>query len=347
MRAEILAIAESASAPTFGNTVEALEGAGRAYDRVTTLFSIYTSAMNTSEIQALEREWSPKFASLHDEIVQNQKLFQRLETLYERRNELNLDEEQKRLLWVHYTNFVRSGAKLDSTKKTQLSRLNQELAQLYTQFSQNLLADEEQHSLVLTKEEELAGLPESFRRGVAQDGKWVIRNTRSSMEPFLTYSGRRDLREKGWRMWVSRGDNGDATDNNKIASRVLVLRAQRAKLLGYPTHAHWQLENAMAKNPDNAMELMLKVWKPAVARVREEVADMEAIAGHSIEPWDYRFYAEKVRKQKYDLDASEIKPYLQLENMRKAQFWAAQKLFGLTFTRGRRPARLPHRCDHL
>ena len=286
---------------------------------------------------------APKLAAFDDQITQNETLFKRIEAVYEAREKSGLTPEQQRLAWLYYTNFVRAGAKLDPVAKKRLSEINQQLATLYTKFSQNVLADENEGQLVIADAADLAGLPESVRAGAAQvaesrgkKGQWVIANTRSSVEPFLTYSDRRDLREKVWRMFVNRGDNGDATDNNAIIGEILQLRAERAKLLGYETHAHWRLENSMAKNPARAMELMEAVWTPAVARVREEVADMQAIAdkegaGIKIEPWDYRYYAEKVRKAKYDLDETEITPYLQLENLREGMFYMAKELFGFHF----------------
>ncbi len=336
-RQELEAIAKAPEPPTFENTVAAFEDSGRELTKAYTMFGIFTSTLNDEEVRAIDREWSPKFAAFKDEIIQNRDLFRRLETVCQNRD--NLTPEQKRLTWLFYTDFVRSGAQLDEAQKAELSKINQRLAELFTQFSQNQLADEESHYLLIDSEDQLTGLPQSLIDAAAaaandktHQGKWVIRNTRSSMEPFLVYSEVRPLRETGWRMWVGRGDNGDENDNNEIASEVLVLRAQRAKLLGYETHAHWRLENTMAKTPDKAMELMLKVWKPAVARVREEVADMQALAGDiTIEPWDYRHYAEKVRKQKYDLDEAAIKPYLQMEKLKDGQFWAAEQLFGLRF----------------
>ena len=264
--------------------------------------------------------------------------------MYASPEKAKLTAEQQRLAWRRYTTFVRAGAKLDGPSKKRLSEINQRLASLYTTFSQNVLADEEGYVLYLDKEADLAGLPDSFRTGAAaaaeakgQKGKWAVTNTRSSVEPFLTYSTRDDLREKVWTSFVNRGDNGDAHDNNKLITEVLRLRAERAKLLGYATHAHWRLENAMAKTPERATALMEEVWKPAVARVHEEVADMQAIADKSgakrkIAPWDYRYYAEKVRKAKYDLDENEVKPYLQLEKLREGMFWVAGELLGFVFT---------------
>lgn len=342
-RAEIKKIAENPAAPTFANTIAALENAGRTYSRVTTLFGVYTSTMNTKEVQGIEREWRPKFAAFSDEITQNEKLFKRIQAVYNVREKSNLTPEQQRLSWLYYTQFVRSGAQLGKTQKAQLSKYNQRLAQLYTQFSQNVLADEENFQLTLEKPDDLKGLPASITEPAAalakekgQPGKWMIANTRSAMEPFLTYSDRRDLREKGWRMWTSRGDTGGKTDNNSVVSEILSVRAKRAKLQGFPTFAHYRLEPQMAKTPENAMKLMMQVWPAAVARVKEEVADMQAVANKegaaiTIEPWDYRYYSEKVRKDKYDLDEAEIKPYFQLEKLRGGLFYMAERLYGFRF----------------
>ena len=341
--AEIDRIANDPAPPTFENTIAAQERAGRALDRVGTLYSVYGNTMSTPDYQAVEREMAPKLAAFSDQITQNPKLFARIKAVYDARETSGLTPEQKRLGWFYYNNFVRAGAQLDDAAKKRLSEINQRLAALYTSFGQNVLGDENEYVLVLDKEADLAGLPESLRASAAaaadsrgHKGKWAVLNTRSSMEPFLTYSDRRDLREKVWRTYYSRGDNGDARDNNKIITEVLQLRAERARLLGYETHAHWRLENAMAKTPERAQLLMEAVWPPAVARVKEEVADMQAIADKegakiAIEPWDYRYYAEKVRKAKYDLDENEVKPYLQLEKLREGMFYVAGELFGFRF----------------
>ncbi|HEU0091988.1 MAG TPA: M3 family metallopeptidase, partial [Vicinamibacteria bacterium] len=326
--AEIDKVANDPAPPTFENTIVGLERSGRVLDRVSNIFGIYSSTMSTPDFQKVEEEMAPKLAAFSDQITQNEKLFKRIAAVYDAREKGTLTPEQKRLVWLDYTNFVRAGAKLDAAAKKRMSEINQRLASLYTKFSQNLLADETDYVLFLDKESDLAGLPDSLRSAAAaaaeqrgQKGKWAITNTRSSMEPFLTYSDRRDLREKVWKTYYSRGDHGDAHDNNAIITEILKLRAERAKLLGFQTHAHWRLENTMARTPERAMQLMEAVWKPAVARVREEVADMQAIADKEgakikIEPWDYRYYAEKVRKAKYDLDQNEVKPYLQLEKLR-------------------------------
>lgn len=341
---EIDRIAKNPAAPNFENTIVALERAGHTFDRVTTVYGVFGSTMNGPEFQVVQREMAPKLAAFGDQISQNEALFKRIEAVYNSPEKAKLTSEQQRLVWLNYVNFVRAGAKLGPDAKARLSQINQELAGLFTKFSQNVLAEEDGQTIVLKSEADLAGLPQSVRDAAAaaavtkkQPGAWVINNTRSSIDPFLTYSDKRDLREQAWRMFINRGDNGDEHDNNAIITQILQLRAERAKLLGFPTHAHWRLENAMAKTPENAMELMMQVWKPAVARVHEEVADMQALADKAgakikIEPWDYRYYAEKVRKARYDLDQNEVKEYLQLEKLREGIFWVAGELFNFNFT---------------
>ena len=341
--AEIDAIATSPEAPTFDNTIAALERAGRSLDRVGTIYGVYSSSLSTQEFQALERRMAPRLAAHRDRIVQNEPLFRRIEALYNSPDKARLTAEQQRVIWLRYTNLVLAGARLGPEEKKQVAAINQRLATLFTNFSQNVLSDEEHNYVVLESEADLAGLPGGFLTSAASaaaerdmPGKWVVLNTRSSVEPFLTYSTRRDLRRRVFDSFVNRGDEGDTHDNNAIITEILALRAQRAKLLGFETHAHWRLQNTMAKTPERTLELMEAVWTPAVARVREEVADMQAIADAegadvTIEPWDYRYYAEKVRKARYDLDENEIKPYLQLDSMRDAMFWAAGQLYGLQF----------------
>jgi len=344
--AEVERIAANPAPPTFENTLAALERSGDALERVSTVYGIWSSNLNTPEFQKVESEMAPRMAAFRDQITQNEALFRRIQAVYEARERSGLTPEQQRLAWLYHTNFVRAGARLDAPAKARLSAINQQLAGLFTRFGQNVLGDENEGTLVLRSEAELAGLPESLKAAAAaagtarnQPGTWIITNTRSSVDPFLTYSERRDLREKAWRMFVSRGDNGGERDNNALIRDILRLRAERAKLLGYPTHAHWRLENAMAGTPERAMELMQAVWTPAVARVRQEVADMQALASREggarikIEPWDYRFYQEKVRKERYDLDQNQVKPYLQLDRLREGMFWVAGELFGFQFTR--------------
>jgi peptidyl-dipeptidase Dcp len=341
--AEIERIAADPAAPTFENTLAALERSGRALDRVARVYGIWASNLTTPEFQAVEREMAPKLSAHSDRILQNEALFRRIEAVYTSPEKERLTPEQQRLAWRYYTNYVRAGAKLDAPAKARVAAINQRLSTLFTRFNENLLADENERFLVLESEAELAGLPRSARDAAAAaavakglPGKWVISNTRSSIDPFLVYADRRDLRERAWRMFVDRGDMGGEHDNNAVVAEILALRAERAKLRGYPTHAHFRVENAMAKTPERAMELMEAVWRPAVARVREEVADMQARARaegatFQIQPWDYRYYAEKVRKERYDLDQNAVTPYLQLERLREGMFWVAGELFGFDF----------------
>ncbi|QQS33381.1 MAG: M3 family metallopeptidase [Acidobacteriota bacterium] len=341
---EIDAITRVRSAPTFQNTIVPLERAGDMLDRVGTVYGIWSANMSTKEFAAVQSEMAPKLAAHSDKITQNEALFKRIEAVYNSPRKKRLTPEQQRLVWLYHNNFIRSGAKLSAEGKARLAAINQQLAGLFTKFSQNLLGDENELFVKLEKEDDLAGLPQSLRDAAAaaaaskgMKGAWLIRNTRSSVDPFITYSDRRDLREEVWKMFVNRGDNGDARDNNSIITQVLKLRVERAKLLGFSTHAHWRLENAMAKTPENAMKLMERVWPAAIARVKEEVADMQALANKEgtdikIEPWDYKYYMEKVRKDKFDLDENEIKPYMQLDKLREAMFMVAGELFDMTFT---------------
>jgi len=342
-RKEITSLTSRKIAPSFKSVVEALEDSGRPLGRAQNLLGVYTAGMNDKAMQAVETELAPVLAAFGDEIIQNTALFQRLKAVYDGRGEARLKPEQIRLVETHYARFARQGAALDAPGKARLAEINQRLAALFTTFRQNQLGDEEEHTLVVETEAELAGLPETVKASAAEAakerglaGKWVFTNTRSSMEPLLALAGSRALREKGWRMWVNRGNNGDARDNNKVATEILRLRAERAKLLGYPTHAHWIVEDNMAGTPEAAMALVMRVWKAAVARAREEVADMQRVAdaeggGFKIEPWDYRHYAEKVRKAKYDIDQNEVKAHFQLEKMVEGMFWAAGRVYGLRF----------------
>ncbi len=341
--ADVERIASDPAPPTFDNTIAALERAGKALERVGALYGVHTSTMNDDAMQAIERAMAPRLAALDDRIVQNGPLFRRIAAVYEARETSGLTPEQKRLAWLLYTTFARAGAKLDPAAKARLCDVHQRLAALYTTFAQNVLAEEDTQSVLLEHESELAGLPPALRDAAAavaaaagKPGAWAIANTRSSVDPFLAASTRRDLRERVWRMFVSRGAGGGAHDNHAIVAEILRLRAERATLLGYATHAHWRLEDSMARTPERAMALLEAVWGPAVARVREEVADMQAVAdaegaGLRIAPWDYLHYADKVRKSKYDLDPDEVKPYLQLERLREAMFWVAGRLFGFAF----------------
>jgi peptidyl-dipeptidase Dcp len=343
---DIAAIAENPEPANFDNTIVALEKAGRALNRLESLFFVYTSNLNLGPIPDIEKVVVPKLSEHEDSIYQNEKLFARIAAVYhsdEMKNK-TLNLAQRRLVDDRYKTFLRKGAKLSASDKVKLSQMNTRLARLFTDFSQNVLEDEKGYVTWIENKADLAGLPESTISAMAsaakerdnKNGNWAVTNTRSSMDPLLTYADNRKLREQVWRKYYNRGDNGDKHDNNKIIAEILGIRAARAKLLGYETHAHWRMEPTMAKDPQKAMDLIMKVWPKALARVKEEVADMQKIADQegariSIEPWDYRYYAEKVRKAKYDLDSQAIKPYLQLDKLREAMMWAAGQLYGLQF----------------
>ncbi|HWM88719.1 MAG TPA: M3 family metallopeptidase, partial [Kofleriaceae bacterium] len=340
--AEVEAIATDPAPPTFKNTIGAMENAGRHQDRAEVLFGVWTDNLNTPEVQAVDREWAPKVAATSDKITFNEKLFARLSAVHAARESAGLTAEQKRLLERTYDDFVRAGAKLDAEQKQRLGQINQELAVSFSDFGNKVLADENTW-IVIEKQSDLAGLDPGLRasyKAAADErglkGKWAVVNTRSSVDPFLRSSSRRELREKVWKAFKNRGDNGGENDTNATIAKIVKLRAERAKLLGFPSHAHWRMADTMAIDPKKAQELMTRVWPAAVARVKEEVADMQAIARKgggkiAIEPWDYLYYSEKVRKAKYALDENQLKPYFELNNMITASFWMAEQLYGLSF----------------
>ena len=339
-KAEFEAMLEAPEPITFENTITASELSGEKIGRLFSIWGVHSSNLSNPEVRKIQAEWEPKVSAFFSELTLDARYFQRVKYLYDQRANLNLDPKQMRLLERTYDNLVRNGALLDAGKKAQVIGIETDLAKKFSAFSEKVLADEETY-ILLTDEADLAGLPASFvaamQAAAKSKGKpgWAVVNTRSAVQPFLENSTRRDLREKIWRAFTRRGDNGNANDTNATIAEILKLRQQRAEILGFPTHAHYRMADTMAKEPDRAMELMMKVWPAAVARVRQEVADMQAIANAdnvTIEPWDYRFYAEKVRKAKYDLDQEAIKPYFQLDNMVAAMFDAAGKLYGMSFT---------------
>ena len=343
--AEVAAIADDPAPPTFVNTIAALEDAGRPLAKVASNFYTLSGTMSDEAIRALEHDISPRLAAHYDSIHLNPKLSARVAAVNAaaQAGTAGLSPEEVRVAERYHIQFVRGGAELDDAGKTRMAEINQRLASLYTTFSHNELADEEDNHLLLESRDELAGLPDSMisaSAAAAADkgfaGRWLIANTRSAMEPFLTFSTRRDLRVHGWRMWTRRGDNGDANDNKAAIREILALRAERARLLGYATHADFQLADNMARTPQAALDLIAAVWKPAVKAAEADRDDfqtmIEAEGGNfKLAPWDWRYYAEKARKARYDIDESEVKPYLQLDRMREAVFWCAGRLFGLTF----------------
>ena len=336
---EIDAIADNPAPPTFANTIEALERAGSVHSRVGSIFGTWSSSMSSEEFQKVEAEWSPKLAAAGDEIALNAKLFARVDAVMNGPEKAGLTPEQQRLLWRTHNGFVLAGARVREADKPRLAEVNQRLATLYTSFQQKVLADENAWTVVAT-EGELAGVPADLKAGFKAAAAeknvpgWIVMNTRSSVDPFLTYASNRGLREKVWRKFKNRGDNGDANDTNATIAEIMPLRAEKGRLLGFPTFAHWKLADKMAATPERAQALMQRVWEPCKARIAEEVRDMQAIAdreraGIRIEPWDYLYYGEKVRKAEFDLDQNELKPYFELNKMIEASHYMAKRLYNL------------------
>lgn len=344
-RAAHAAIAANPEAPSFANTIEAMEGADAALDRVAGVFFNLAGSDSNTAREALQRDLSPKLSAYSSEIINNRALFQRIETLWAQRDSLGLSAEQARVLMLYRRMFVRAGAALEGADATRLTQVKSRLASLGTQFTQNLLADERDWMMVL---DDLAGLPDfviATARAAAQDrGRdgHVITLNRSLIVPFLQFSTRRDLRKTAFDAWVARGANGGATDNRAIAAEVLALRAERADLLGYDTFARYKLETEMAGTPEAVRALLMQVWQPARAKAQADAVRLAALLradGHAgpLQPWDWRFYAERLRRAEHDLDESALKPYLSLDNMIAAAFDCAQRLFGLEF----RPLDIP------
>ena len=340
---EIATIAKQRTAPTFRNTVDALERSGRLLDRVGSVFFNLSGTDTSPEIQEIERKMAPRLAMHSMRIYQDARLFKRVARLMDRRARLDLSEEQLRVLERYHRAFLKSGAQLKVGAKKRLAAIAERLAKLATKFNQNVLADEQTFLLVLDASD-LAGLPDALRAAAAQmasarglPGKYAISLSRSSIEPFLQFSARRDLREKAFHAWISRGANGGKTDNRQLVAAILSLRAERARLLGFASAADATLEFSMAKTPEAVRGLLMEVWRPARARALEERDALQTTitaAGDNFKlaAWDWRYYAEKVRKAKFEIDAAEIKPYLQLENMIAAAFDVARRLFGITAT---------------
>ena len=314
--AEIDAIVTNTDAPTFENTIAALERAGRALDRVERMFGVARESVTNPAYQALEREWQPKLAAAADAILFTPGLFTRISAVRASLEGSNLEPDQRRLVTRIYEHFVRGGARLNATDKQRLSDINQQLASRFAEFRAKVLADENTSTVV--------------------DGGEAIVNTRSSVDPFLASSPRRDLREIVWKKFKSRGDNRDENDTTSTITDIVRLRAERARLLGFASHAHWRMEDTMAADPETAQTFLLKIWPSVVARVKAEVVEMQKIADRedppiTIEPWDFLYFAEKVRKARYDLDEAEIKPYFALDNMVAAALWSAERRFDIAF----------------
>ena len=342
--AEIDAIAGNADAPTFANTIIALEIAGDDLSRVSSLFWNKAGADTNAAIQSLEREIAPKMSRHYSKIGMNAALFARIDALWEQREALGLTKEEGRVLERHWKGFVRSGAKLPKAEQERLAAINEELAGLGAKFGQNVLGDEKSWNLLLSSDDELAGLPDFLRDAMAgaarehgADGKFAVTLSRSIIEPFLTFSERRNLREQAFKAWVARGENGGETDNRGTVKRTLELRKEKSGLLGYANFADYKLDNTMAKTPEAVNGLLGQVWEKAVARANEEEAELASVIAaegknHEVMPWDWRHYAEKLRAQKFNFSEAELKPYLQLEKIIEACFDVAERLFGIRAT---------------
>ncbi|HWV82013.1 MAG TPA: M3 family metallopeptidase [Hyphomicrobiaceae bacterium] len=342
-KAEVEKILSNKASPTFANTIAAMEKAGALLTRVLRVFYNLTSADTNPELQAIERDIAPILSQHHTAIALDPRFFARVDTIFQRGKRQKLDAEQRRVLERTHSSLVRAGAQLDAEAKKRMAEINARLATLGTTFSQNVLADEQSYKLVLESEADLAGLPDFVRAAAKRagddlglPGKYVITLARSSIESFLQFSTRRDLREAAFAAWIRRGEGGGDHDNRAVATEILGLRAERAHLLGFKTFAKFRLEDAMAKTPEAVRGLLDEVWSAAVKKAGEERAMLQRMieregGNFQVEAWDWRHYAEKVRKAEFDLDEGEIKPYLQLDRMIEAAFDTATRLFGLTF----------------
>jgi peptidyl-dipeptidase Dcp len=342
-RVDIEKIVNNKSEPTFINTIEEYDKAGKLLRNVSEVFFSQSSANTNDSLQKIEVDVSPLLSAYQDEILLNEGLFKRVKVVYDNQEKYNLDPEQKFLLDNLYKSFVRNGANLSKQDQDTLKVLNQKLSVLTVKFSQNVLAETNNYIMFVTKDD-LKGLPESViasaaatAKAAGQDGKWAFTTQRPSIFPFLQYSGNRQLRKQIYDAYINRGNNGNEYDNNKILADIIKFRAQRAKLLGYKTHADFVLEPRMAKNPANVFNLLDNLWSKSIPVARNEVVEMQKIINKDggkfkLEPYDWWYYAEKLRKQKYDLNDSELRPYFKLENVREGLFTVANKLFGITLT---------------
>ncbi len=340
---EIRAIQVKRSAPTFDNTIAALDRSGALLDQVSHVFFAMTSSMTNDQLQAVAKEIAPKLSQHRDEILLNELLFQRVKTVYDSRDQFDLSAEQEKLLDELYKDFVRGGANLPRDKKQKLKEINSKLSVLSVRFGENVLKENNRFELVIDDKANLAGLPDASIAGAAEtakqrghDGQWVFTLHKPSMLPFLTYCKNRALREKIYRGYINRGNHNDQLDNKKILAEMAALRVERANLLGYPTHAHYVLDDNMAKVPENVYKLLNEVWQPALSRAKQEVVDMQQMiddekGGFKLASWDWWYYAEKVKKAKYDLDEEMLRPYFKLDNVLHGAFDVATRLYGLQF----------------
>lgn len=340
---EIEAIINNRALPDFDNTIVALDNAGQLLENVSYAFSGVYETISTPELQEIGAEVQPMLAAHSDEVMMNDRLFQRIKQVYDNRSKFNLSTSQERLLEKYYKNFVRNGALLPADKKEELKKINSQLATLYLKFGDNILKDTNKWKLIVDKEEDLSGLPQSSiavaaeeAKAMGMDGKWVFTLHAPSRLPFLTFADNRDLREKMYKAYINLANNNDENDNKALINQILKLRLQKAKLFGFNNYAEYQTDAVMAKTVKNAEDLLMKIWKPAVKKSHEEIADMQKYAdahggNFKIEGWDYYYYAEKVKKEKFNFDETEVRPYFPIENVRKGIFTMANKLYGITF----------------
>ena len=340
---EIDAIVNNTEVPTFENTIEAMESTGDLLTKVRNVFDNMTSAHTNDELQSIAKEASPLLSKHRDDINLNEKLFERVKAVYDQKDKLNLSIEQNKLLEKDYKDFVRGGANLDEKKKAKLREINKELSLLTLQFGENILKENNAFELVIEKEEDLAGLPEAVITGAAEaakerghEGKWVFTLHKPSLIPFIQYSDKRELREKIFKAYINRGNNNNELDNKAILTRIAALRVEKANLLGYKTHADFVLERNMAKQPENVYELLNKLWEPALKIAKKEAKELQEMIykegkNYKLEAWDWWYYAEKLKKAKYELDEEMLRPYFKLENVRDGAFFVANKLFGIQF----------------
>jgi peptidyl-dipeptidase Dcp len=341
-QAEITTIANSPEAPTFANTLEALDVSGAWLTQVASVFYNLNSALTNEDMQAIAKEMAPLMSKHGDDIQLNEALFARTKVVYDNRQNLQLTEEQTILLEKTYKDFVRGGALLDNKVKTRFRAINERLSLLSVQFGENVLKDNNKFELVISDKAQLAGLPDRVIAGASEaaqekayEGKWLFTLHKPSLIPFLQYSDHRELREKMYRGYTLRGDHNDTLDNKAILAEMAALRVERANLLGFPTHAHYVLDNNMAKTPDKVYALLDQLWKPALKTAQAEVEAMQALADQNndnikLEPWDWWYYSEKVRQQRFNLDESELRPYFKLENVINGVQMVANKLFGIS-----------------
>lgn len=340
---EITAIAESKEQPNFKNTIEALENSGVLLNNITTIFYNLNSANTNEEMQAIAQEMAPQLAKHKDNLYLNEKLFARVQQIWDRQLQLRLSAEQAKLLEKKYKEFIRNGAALNAEQKEKLRKINEELSVLSLMFGDNVLAETNEYALVIKDKEDLAGLPEEVIQAAAEEatargkeGRWIFTLHNSSVMPFLQYADNRKLRKEIWNAYQMRGNNGNGYDNRINLVKMVNLRSERAKLLGYESHAAYVLEERMAKTPQNVYALLDKLWEPALAKAKQEEADIKELMrkdgfNDEVQPYDWRYYTEKIRQQRFNLDEQELKPYFSLENVREGVFMVTNKLYGLKF----------------